>query len=245
MIFPLLASHFARSNHAAARRSVVTGLRLVMFIAIPATLGLVVLAMPIVRTLFERGQFVESSAVLTAHLVPYAAVGLVATAANVVLSRCCFACREVRRTVAISVLAVLVNVALSVLWLPHYGAKGLLGANAISQSLQAVLLAALAWQLLGGLGLRTLWRTAGGALLCSLAMTGALLWVLRFTTAPRAPFGAEALYLGGLLAIAALVFVTVARLLHVEELGLIATLIVQKFQRSIPSAAETRDAPIA
>ncbi len=245
VIFPLLASHFARSNHAAARRSVVTGLRLVMFIAIPATLGLVVLAMPIVRTLFERGQFVESSAVLTAHLVPYAAVGLVATAANVVLSRCCFAFREVRRTVAISVLAVLVNVALSVVWLPHYGARGLLGANAVSQSLQAVLLAALTWRLLGGLGLRTLWRTAAGALLCSLAMTGALLWVLRFTTAPRAPFGAEALYLGGLLALAALVFVTVARVLHVEELGLIATLILQKFQRSIPSAAETRDAPIA
>jgi len=245
VMFPLLASHFARANHAAARRSVVTGLRLVMFIAIPATLGLVVLAAPIVRTLFERGQFVESSAILTAHLVPYAAVGLVATAANVVLSRCCFACREVRLTVAISVLAVAINIVLSVLWLPGYGAKGLLGANAVSQGVQTLLLGALAWRLLGGLQVRELSRAAGGALLCSCAMTGALLWALRFTTPPRAPFAAEALYLAGLLGIAALVFVTVARLLHLDELKLIATLIVQKFQRSIPSAPETREAPIA
>src|SRR5581483_3144553 len=207
-----------RANHAGVRRSIVTGLRLVMFIAIPATLGLVVLATPIVRTLFERGNFVETSTVLTAHLIPYAAVGLVASAANVVLIRCCFACRAARSTVAISVLAVVVNVVLSMIWLPHYGAKGLLGANAVSQGVEALLL---------------------GALVI------ALRWLAAFAVDPVRPFWAEALYLAGQLAIGGLAFFAVARLIGAEELQLVVDLIVRKFRSGVPSAAEGREAPIA
>jgi putative peptidoglycan lipid II flippase len=245
VLFPLLASHFARDNHAEVRRSLVTGLRLVMFIAIPATLGLIVLATPIVRTLFERGLFGPSSTVLTSHLIPYAALGLVATAANVVLSRCSFACREVRWTVAISVLTVALNVVLSLLWLRPFGARGLLAANAVSQSLQAVLLGALVWRLLAGFDVRALLRSAGGALLCSAAMIAALRWIATFSVEPVRPFGVEALYLAGQLGIGALAFLAVARLLNLDEFALIVRLIVQKFERSIPSAPENRDAPIA
>jgi len=227
------------------RRSLVTGLRLVMFIAIPATLGLIVLATPIVRTLFERGLFGASSTVLTSHLIPYAALGLVATAANVVLSRCSFACREVRWTVAISVLTVALNVVLSLLWLRPFGARGLLAANAVSQSLQAVLLGALVWRLLAGFDVRALLRSAGGALLCSAAMIAALRWIATFSVEPVRPFAVEALYLAGQLGIGALAFLAVARLLNLDEFALIVRLIVQKFERSIPSAPENRDAPIA
>jgi putative peptidoglycan lipid II flippase len=216
-----------------------------MFIAIPATVGLIVLATPIVRTLFERGQFGASSTELTANLVPLAALGLVATGANVVLSRCSFACREVRWTVAISVLAVGINVGLSLAWLGPFGARGLLGANAVSQTIQAVLLCALVWRLLGGFDLRALARSAGGALLCSAAMVAALRWIATFTVEPGHPFGVEALYLAGQLFIGALAFIAVARLLNVDEYALIVRLIVQKFERSIPSAPESRDAPIA
>jgi putative peptidoglycan lipid II flippase len=245
VIFPLLASHFARDNHSGVRRSIVTGLRLVMFIAIPSAVGLIVLATPIVRTLFERGQFGAASTELTAHLVPLAALSLVATGANVVLSRCSFACREVRWTVAISVLTVGINVGLSVAWLPTFGASGLLAANAVSQSLQALLLGVLVWRLLGGFDVRALLRSAGGALLCSAAMVVALRWIATFTVEPIHPFGVEALYLAGQLFIAALAFIAVARLLNVDEYALIVRLIVQKFERSIPSAPENRDAPIA
>jgi len=245
VIFPLLASQFARENHAEVRRSIVTGLRLVTFIAIPASLGLAVLATPIVRTLFERGQFGNASTILTAYLLPIAAAGLVATAANVVLSRCCFACGEVRLTVVISVLTVVVNIVLSMLWLGPFGARGLLGANAVSQSLQAVLLGMLVWRLLGGFDVRLLARTVGGALLCSAAMVAALQWLATFSTDPVHPFAAEALYLLGQLCIGALAFLAVARLLKLDEVSLVVGLIVKKFERRIPSAPESRDAPIA
>ena len=94
VIFPLLAAQFARENRRGVARSAVTGLRLVNFITIPSVCALIVLAHPIVQTLFERGSFGAQATELTSSLLPFAAVGLVALAANVVLTRCCFACRE-------------------------------------------------------------------------------------------------------------------------------------------------------
>jgi putative peptidoglycan lipid II flippase len=137
VIFPLIASQFARENRIAVAGSVTLGLRLVNFITIPSVCALTVLSYPIVETLFERGKFQASSSALCAGLLPYAAVGLVALAANVVLTRCAFACKETAWTVAISVFTVVVNVLLSVLWLPWLGARGLLLANSLSQTMQA------------------------------------------------------------------------------------------------------------
>ena len=94
VIFPLLAAHFARKNRGAIARSIETGLRPVNFITIPAMCALMVLSYPIVQALFERGSFQHSATVLTASLLPYVALGLIALAANVVLTRYCFSCLE-------------------------------------------------------------------------------------------------------------------------------------------------------
>ena len=57
VIFPLLANQFSSNDLAGVRKSMVTGLRLVNFVTIPAVLGLATLAVPIVSTLFERARF--------------------------------------------------------------------------------------------------------------------------------------------------------------------------------------------
>ena len=90
VLFPLLASQFAGSNRPGMRQSVVTGLRLVNFIMIPAMFGLVMFAYPITQVLFQRGQFEVASTQLVAGLIKWAAFGVIAIAANIVLTRCCF-----------------------------------------------------------------------------------------------------------------------------------------------------------
>ena len=151
VIFPLLAAQFARDNRHGVARSVVIGLRLVNFITIPSVCALIVLAHPMVQALFERGTFQASATDLTAGLLPFSALGLVALAANVVLTRCCFACKETLWPVTISVGTVVVNVLLSLVWLPTLGARGLLLANSVSQIMQAVLLLMLIARLVPGI----------------------------------------------------------------------------------------------
>jgi len=245
VIFPLLASQFASRNRTSVKQSVVMGLRMVNFITIPSVCALIALSSPIVQGLFERGAFQASATQLTAGLLPYAAVGLIALAANVVLTRCCFACRETRATVVISVISVVLNVVLSLIWLGTLGARGLLLANSVSQSVQAVMLFILVWRLLGALEWRVLARSAVGITACSLVMVSALHWIAALGAVPPETFVARTWFLVGQIAIAALVFLASTQLVGVEEPGIAWRLIVKKFEGRILSPPEGREVPIA
>ncbi|HEV7179765.1 MAG TPA: murein biosynthesis integral membrane protein MurJ [Candidatus Baltobacteraceae bacterium] len=245
VIFPLLAAQFARDNRRGVARSLVTGLRLVNFITIPAVCALIVLARPMVQTLFERGTFQAGATDLTAGLLPYAAVGLVALAANVVLTRCCFACKETAWPVTISVGAVIVNVLLSLVWLPTLGARGLLLANSLSQTMQAILLLMVVSRLVSGIGWGSLLGSTAKIVVSSLAMVAALHWIDTLGVTPEASLASRAWFLFGQIAIGGTVFVAVARMLNVEELELARRTIVAKFERNLVSPPDNREAPIA
>jgi putative peptidoglycan lipid II flippase len=245
VIFPLLAAQFARENTLGVARSAVTGLRLVNFITLPSVCALIVLAHPMVQALFERGTFGPAATALTAGLLPYAAIGLVALAANVVLTRCCFACKETAIPVAISVITVLLNVLLSMLWLPTLQAKGLLLANSLSQIVQAILLLALVAKLVRGIDWSELFVSTYKVLLASLAMYAALHWVSALGVHTEPNFASRAWYLFGQIAIGAAVFLAVARAIGVTEVDLAWRTIIAKFEKHVIAPPENRDAPIA
>ena len=245
VIFPLLAAQFARENTRGVAQSAVTGLRLVNFITVPSVCALIVLAHPMVQTLFERGTFGPQATDLTAGLLPYAAVGLVALAANVVLTRCCFACKETAIPVAISVITVLLNVILSMLWLPTLQAKGLLLANSVSQMVQAVLLLALIAKIVRGIDWGELLLSTYKVMISSVAMFAALHWVAALGVHTEATLPSRAWYLFGQIAIGAAVFLAVARAVGVTEVDLAWRTIIAKFEKHILAPPENRDAPIA
>jgi putative peptidoglycan lipid II flippase len=245
VIFPLLATQFASANRSGVKRSVVMGLRLVNFITIPSVCGLIALAHPIVAALFQRGEFRASATDLCAGLLPFTAIGLVGVAASIVLTRCCFACKETRFTVAISVCAVLLNLVLSIAWLGPLGARGLLLANAVSQWVQAGLLAVLVFRLVSGLDWRTVVMSAIRIGVCSIVMMSALHWIAALGVQPDPSFASRAWFLAGQVLIGAFVFVGAARFLGVEELEIAVRLILQKFESRVLSPPENREVPIA
>ncbi|MBV8283128.1 MAG: murein biosynthesis integral membrane protein MurJ, partial [Candidatus Eremiobacteraeota bacterium] len=197
VIFPLLAAQFARDNRRGVARSVVTGLRLVNFITIPSVCALIVLAHPMVQALFERGSFQANATDLTAGLLPYAAIGLIALASNVVLTRCCFACKESVWPVAISVIAVVLNVLLSLVWLSTLGARGLLLANSVSQTVQAVLLLMLCARLVSGIDWGALLLPLLKTVVASVAMFMALQWIGSLGVEPEPTLASRAWFLFG------------------------------------------------
>jgi len=224
----VLATQFAHRNRPAMRRSVALGLKLVIFLTVPSALGLIMLAGPIVRTLFERGAFTPEATVLCASLLPYAAGGLVALAANVILTRCSLACGEVRATVAISVSTVIANVLLSILWLPLLGARGLLLANTVSQSLSTLALGVIVWRISGGFDLVSIARSFIRVLGCS-AIMGAVLLLVQSFEAPIANSEiSRFVSLAEHVAVAAAVFLGLARLFDSEEVHLVIALLIKR-----------------
>lgn len=228
VIFPLFAGQFASKNRTAMRRSIATGLKIVLFLTIPSAIGLVMLAGPIVQTLFERGAFTPEDTVLCASLLPYAAISLVAVAGNIILTRYLFACNAVRATIVISVATVVVNVLLSLLWLPSLGARGLLLANAVSQSLQTVALGAVVWNLLGGFDVRGILLSAFKVLSCSAAMAVALAVVQIYRVQPDPTFVARATNLAEHMIFGGFLFLALARIVDSEELDLAIDIVFRR-----------------
>jgi putative peptidoglycan lipid II flippase len=233
VIFPLFASQFASKNRTAMRRTIATGLKIVLFLTIPSALGLCMLAGPIIQTLFERGAFTPEATVLCASLLPYAAVGLVAIAANIILTRYLFASNAVRATIVISVATVIVNVLLSIWWLPSLGARGLLLANAVSQTLQTLALGAVVWRLLGGFDVRGILVSAFKVLSCSAAMGVALAVVQIYRVPPDPTFVARATNLSEHMIFGGVLFFALARIVDSEELDLAFDVLFRRKAREL------------
>ena len=233
VIFPVFAAQFATKNRPAMRRSIATGLKMVIFLTVPSAFGLCMLAQPIVQTLFERGAFTPEATALCAALLPYAAFGLVALAANVVLTRYLFASGNVRTTIVIAIATVGLNVLFSIWWLPALGARGLLLANAVSQTLQTLALSVVAWRMLGGFDVGAIVLSFGKVTACSIAMGLALVVVQLYGSPPAPTLVSRATNLLEHLLFGAALFLALARIVDSEELHLAIDLLLRRKTREL------------
>jgi len=109
-------------------------LRLGIFLALPATIGLVTFATPIVTVLFERGAFTRSATLLTASILSAYALGLVFYIANRILAPAFYAMRDTWAPMATGMVSVGVNIAASLVLMGHLGAVGLGVATAVASA---------------------------------------------------------------------------------------------------------------
>jgi len=110
-------------------------LRLVAFLTVPATIGLVLLGEPIIRLIFQHGKFTAVDTYATVAALEYFAIGLVAYAAIKVLAPAFYALDRARIPVIASVSAVALNLGLNIALHGKYGYRIL----ALSTALAAVL----------------------------------------------------------------------------------------------------------
>jgi putative peptidoglycan lipid II flippase len=126
-VFPLFAS--PREDFGDVLRK---ALRLVLFLSIPATLGLVVLAEPIVALLFERGRFTSADTARVAGVVVLYAAGLWCYCANQIQVRAFYAKKETRTPARVSACMVALNLGLTLALVGPLRERGIAIANSVS-----------------------------------------------------------------------------------------------------------------
>jgi putative peptidoglycan lipid II flippase len=131
---PTVSRHHHQEDTTAVRNTVSDGLSLMAMLNVPATVGLMVLAVPIVRVIFEHGRFTAADTLATAAALQFYAIGLVGYSVVRIASPMFYALGRNRIPVIVSVATVLVNAALNY-WLVHVmGYRGL----ALGTSIAAV-----------------------------------------------------------------------------------------------------------
>ncbi len=174
-------------------------LRAVLLLAIPASIGLILLRQPLVQTLYQRGSFTERSTQMVSWALLWYAAGLVGHSLVEVLSRAFYALHDTRTPVTVGVIAMSINIGLSFAfvslfrqmgWMAH---GGLALANSVATGLECVILWTLIAKRMQGLETSSLRKGIFISLAASFVMGAVLfLWLC------LAPFGALVKLFGGL-----------------------------------------------
>jgi len=149
--FPTFSSLAAQERLTEMRSTLVDTLQAVLYLTIPAGVGLLVLRVPIIRVLLERGLFDRGSTQAVAWALQFYALGLIAHSGVEILARAFYALHDTRTPVGIGLAAMAGNIAFSLLLKGPWGHGGLALANTLATYGE---LAALLWAIrprLGGL----------------------------------------------------------------------------------------------
>ena len=222
--FPTFADQYARGQIQQLRSALAATVRSILFIAIPAAVGLWVLREPIIQLLFQRGEFTETSTELVAAALGAFALGLIGHSGVEILARAFYALHDTRTPVILGVIALLINLIMSLSLINVLGVTGLALSNTTAATLELILLIVLIRQRLGGLEdqrvLIGALKTAGASIIMGAAVLGFLGAATDASVIARA--------VGGMI-IGGGVFAVAAWLLRVEELRSITGLIGRKF----------------
>lgn len=146
-IFPTLSTQAIKGQLDELVATMMKGLKLVALITLPASVGLMVLPIPIIKLLFERGAFDETATVMTAAALVAFSVGIFAQAANLVIIRAFYARHRTVLPVVLSFLSIVINIILSLIFReyllkvsPQIAHAGLPLANSIAGTVNTVLL---------------------------------------------------------------------------------------------------------
>jgi putative peptidoglycan lipid II flippase len=226
---PTFSAQAGRGQTNEMRSSLAATLRGVMFLSLPASLGLVLLRQPLVALLFQRGAFDAHSTDLVAWALMWYAVGLIGHNVVEILSRAFYALHDTKTPVLVGTAAMTLNVVFSIAfsvafsrigWMPH---GGLALANSSATALEMTALLLLMRQRLKGLDggniRRSLAQAASGVIAMSLAL---LLWL-------RLPGSSWLIGLGGV-ALGATVYLLSLWVLRVPELAAVHRALMQRLR---------------
>jgi putative peptidoglycan lipid II flippase len=226
---PTFSAQYALGKLDEMRRSLASTLRAMLLLALPASMGLILLARPIVSMLYERGKFTALTAEMTAWALLWYAAGLPGHSLMEVLTRAFYAQQDTRTPVLIGAIAMGLNVVFSFLfaswfrqlgWMPH---GGLALANSLATALEAAALFLVMRRRLDGIEGSFIARGFAACALATLSMgIGLWLWIQATGSLPRWIAALGGVALGGLLYGAGVL------LLRVPEIQLIVQAVRRK-----------------
>lgn len=189
-VFPTLSEESALENQAGFEQVFLLSLRMILFLTIPATIGLIALGEPLIRLVFQRYQFDAASTAGTASAMVFYALGLAGHATVEIVDRVFYARQDTRTPVFAAALAVGVNLTLSlVLMQTGLSFRGLALANSVAALVEAGVLLRFVSLRMPGLTVGRLTTPALRILAASLVMGVPVAWLANRLDPLLQPYG--------------------------------------------------------
>jgi putative peptidoglycan lipid II flippase len=174
-VLPTLSEYSAKNDLQKLKETISFALRLVFFVTLPAMVGLIVLRLPILNLLFQRGAFTAHSTEMTAQALLYYALGLAAFAGVRIIVPAFYSLQDTKTPVKVAVVALLANAGLGAVLMNPLRHGGLALATSLAAGLNFALLVILLRRKLGKIGASNIARSFFKNLGASLLMGAAVL----------------------------------------------------------------------
>lgn len=158
VIYPTLSSLWAKEDKTEFSSTFISGFRYVQFIIVPSVVGFLLLANPIIRVIYERGEFTPAHTALTASVLGAFAPAVVGMAGVQVINVAFYSTQQTLVPVLLGIGSSVLNILLDMLLVKPFGYIGLGVGNSVAQ-----------WALMTG-GLYMVWRRIGGFRMKPLAL---------------------------------------------------------------------------
>ncbi len=233
-VLPSLSRQAASHDHAGMGETFGHAMRLVLFLTLPAMVGLIVLREPIVALLFQRGAFDPQTARLTSDALLYYALGLWAFSAVRIVVSTFYAMQDTRTPVISATLAIAANILLGMALMGPMGHCGLALATSLSSMMNLTILVVHLRRKLGVIRWRSILSSCLKTLLASGVMAAAVIMLCRRLLPDASAVGGIRLLLDVGLAIGAGIaaFCAMAVLLKIPEWRKMTDLVKRSLKRS-------------
>lgn len=218
VLFPTLARFASRGEHDNLRATMANGMRQILFVLLPAAAAVLVLSEPMIRLVYQHGEFTPEQTELVATALFWFAFSLPTNGLFLLLTRTFFGLQRpwVPTTIAAANLAI---TALAALGLYHLGVGGIVASTAIATTTSVLVQCLILRRLLGGLELGRFLDTGIRIALASAALAAVSFGIWHTLDAALGrSIGGQLISLGTALGVGGLVYVALAKLMRVAEL---------------------------
>lgn len=170
VLFPLISSEILRHEKNKAQKLIKSGINIILIISIPSTIGMIIFAEPLVRIVFERGEFDSKATTMTVTALVFYSIGLFGMSLKLFLDKIFYSLQDTRTPMVNSVITVLLNIVLSVILINFMQHSGLAFATSISITVSSTLMILLLKNRIKILKIRQIFISGIKVLIASLIM---------------------------------------------------------------------------
>lgn len=231
--FPTFAEKIVQGNLRDLGRAMSLTIRVILFMIIPVSIGLVILRMPTVKLLFERGQFDVHDTQATAFALGFFMLGVFATGITNILANVFYGLEKTKVLVKITMVVITLNIILNFILVRYLAHGGLALATSLTNIFSLTLHAMILKRFLPGVR-AVLWQKYFLRLLLPSLIMGLFTFFtfqILYAYFPTRTLSAQIFNLALIILSSAGIYLLFAYLLRLKEMNLVLTFIRSRFKK--------------